>query len=101
MSNNSKLISEIFGSSATEHRDGIPWHEAKRPFPLHKCQAQTTGFVGLSEVQRCACGSIRNGANGYWLRKNDRWKSSKFPFVAGAIAGGMALVALVAVFLIF
>lgn len=100
MSNQPTSASGIFGSTKTTHRDGIAWHEAKRPFPLHKCRAQTVGFLGLDEVHRCACGAIRNSKYHGWLRKNERWSNTN-PLFAGLITGSIALVGLVAVFLIF
>jgi hypothetical protein len=100
MSNRPAIASEIFGSTKTTHRNGIAWHEAKRPFPLHKCRAQTVGFLELDEVQRCACGAIRNSKYRSWLRKNERWGNAN-PLFAGVIAGFIALVSVVAVFLIF
>jgi hypothetical protein len=100
MSYQNKLVAELFGSTETKHRNGVAWHEAKRPFPLHKCRAQTTGYIGISEVQRCACGGIRNGKHHGWLRKNERWSNTN-PLFAGVIAGVLALVSVIAVFLIF
>lgn len=91
----------IFDDTQIAHRDGIAWHEAKRPFPLHKCRAQTTGFIGLQAVERCACGAIRGNNYSGWLRKNERWEAKSNPLVAGVIAGVIALLCCVAVFLIF
>ena len=60
----------------TEHRGGVPWHDAPVPPRWHRCTVQTSGWVGLfDQVQRCACGSIRNpGISRRWMEKNSRRK---------------------------
>jgi hypothetical protein len=40
------------------------------PRRLHRCWAQTVGFVGFSRVERCACGAIRMGAWRMWSERN-------------------------------
>lgn len=58
-----------------EHRDGVAWHDAKRPFPIHLCSPQTEGWVGFTQVQRCACGAMRTNRSvaARWHDKNQRW----------------------------
>lgn len=45
---------------ATEHRDGIPWHEKPIPFAFHRCKAQTWEVIGIIRVETCACGATRS-----------------------------------------
>ena len=101
MSKYKKAMAEIMGDTETVHRDGIAWYEAEPPALLHKCTAQTTGFIGFTQMQRCACGAIWDSTFGNWIQKNQRRANSGNPLVAGLIAGAIALIALVAVFLIF
>lgn len=54
---------------------GVPWNEAPLPPRMHKCWAQTTGWIGFEQVQRCACGALRNPRfGGGWLDKNSSRK---------------------------
>lgn len=101
MSKYKNVMAEIMGKTETVHRDGIAWYEAKPPSLLHKCQAQTTGFIGFTEMQRCACGAIWDTTYRNWIYKNQRRANSGNPLVAGLIAGAIALIALVAVFMLF
>jgi hypothetical protein len=57
----------------TEHLDGVPWHQAKRPWRWHFCTAQTRGTTttGHVPVDRCRCGAIRM-MFGPWIDKNSR-----------------------------
>lgn len=65
-------LSEING---IEHKNGIPWHEAKLPFWIHRCKPQTRGWMGyFRSVDRCACGAVRRD-EGHWFEKNERRKS--------------------------
>ena len=52
-----------------EHRDGVPWFEAPIPRWLHRCSAQTIGWIGLVGFARCACGAIKHNGD----RWRDRW----------------------------
>lgn len=55
----------------TQHRDGVPWHKARKPWRLHRCRVQTCGFINLDHIDRCSCGAIRvNG--GAWRDRNSR-----------------------------
>lgn len=54
--------------------NGALWYEAKMPSRFHRCYAHTSGWVGLEEVQRCACGAIRNTRFRGWLERNSRRK---------------------------
>ena len=57
------------------HIDGVPWHEAKVPFWLHRCRAQTYGWMSFQYIERCACGALRYDRR-VWIRKNDRLKGN-------------------------
>jgi len=58
-----------------EHRNGIAWWDAPVPPRFHRCSVQTEGWIGLSQVWRCACGSVRNpGISRRWLDRNSRRK---------------------------
>lgn len=54
------------------HWDGVPWNKARKPFPLHRCRAQSElwkDWVYLT--QRCACGAYRIPPHG-WFKRNSR-----------------------------
>lgn len=57
------------------HLDGVPWFEAPIPRRLHRCRVQTDGWVGLHQVQRCACGAIRAGRR--WRERNSRQRPAR------------------------
>lgn len=57
---------------------GVPWAEAPIPPRIHRCYAHTTGWIGFDQIQRCACGAIRNTRFNGWLEKNSR-RSDKKP----------------------
>lgn len=60
-----------------EHLDGVDWYHARLPRRRHHCQPQTRGFLGFGYVERCACGAIRDRANGSWLERNSRKKKQR------------------------
>ena len=63
-------------SNDIKHLDGIPWHEAPLPPRFHRCKPQTKGWVGFSQVNRCACGAIKDvGTQRGWCEKNSRRKA--------------------------
>lgn len=65
MSNHSSGIDD------TRHLDDIWWHQAPVPAPNHECWAQTSGWIGLTQIERCACGAVqRNGR--VWFDRNTR-----------------------------
>jgi hypothetical protein len=64
------------------HVDGLPWWKTRAPLPWHRHYAHTVGSVGSSgvvafrQVQRCACGAIREGDWDYWTlldKPRRRW----------------------------
>lgn len=54
------------------HLDGVPWYSAPVPPRGHDCWPQTDGWIGLKQVQRCACGAIRGSEFRRWLDRNSR-----------------------------
>ena len=50
----------------------VPWHDAPLPRRLHRCRTQTSGLMGLTLVERCACGAIRLDGRGPWADRNTR-----------------------------
>jgi hypothetical protein len=53
------------------HLDGVPWWEAPTPRRRHACWTQTSGWLDLNQVERCACGATRwNGRS--WFDRNQR-----------------------------
>ena len=72
-----------------QHRDGIPWYDAKRPHRWHRCRAQTRAVTVIgppSEItERCACGAIniqQDGERPHWLKRN--WRRDR---VSGDLPG--------------
>jgi len=56
-----------------EHRDGVPWDVARRPWRWHVCRPQTRlRLSGGLMVERCACGGQRLTEAGLWARRNVR-----------------------------
>ncbi len=56
-----------------EHLDGVEWFHAPVPPADHECWVQTRGVSGTgSNVERCACGAIRNPRWDSWLERNSR-----------------------------
>lgn len=53
------LLTRAEREAGTEHLYGVRWHEAPLPRRWHRCWAQTTGWYGVTRVERCACGGIR------------------------------------------
>lgn len=60
-----------------EHRDGLPWFEAPLPPRIHRCSTQTSGWVGLHLVVRCACGAIRRDSDRWWSDRNSRRRDER------------------------
>lgn len=60
--------------SAPEHwsREGVAWHDAPLPRLLHRCRAQTRGWVGFTQIERCACGAMRSSTFHWWSGYNTR-----------------------------
>ena len=54
-------MTSIYDDPGIEHTDGVPWHEAPAPPLDHDCWVQTSGWVGLNQWLRCACGGIAAG----------------------------------------
>lgn len=54
------------------HRGGIWWHAAPIPSSDHECWAQTSGRIGPTRVERCACGATRLNGRGDWFDRNTR-----------------------------
>jgi hypothetical protein len=54
----------------TESIGGVDWHDAPLPYPWHQCFPQTRGWIGLTYVERCACGAIRGSTRGRWSERN-------------------------------
>ena len=62
-----------------KHRDGVAWHDAPLPPKRHDCFVQTSGWIGLSQYVRCACGAVCNSAckccptsEWHWMNRNQR-----------------------------
>lgn len=53
------------------NKDGVSWAEAPKPFFIHRCKTQTTGWIGFMQVQRCACGGSKID-DGPWIERNSR-----------------------------
>lgn len=53
------------------HRGGTPWHDAPKPRRLHRCRVQTSGWVGFTFYERCACGAVRMDRRA-WFDRNTR-----------------------------
>ena len=72
------------GPTTTQsHLNGVPWFEAPTPRRWHRCRAQTIGWLGFEQVERCACGAIRGGGYRTWLERNSSRKSPR-PSVEGS-----------------
>lgn len=65
MSNHSSGIDD------TRHLDDIWWHQAPVPAPNHECWAQTSGWIDLTQIERCACGAVRRNGR-MWFDRNTR-----------------------------
>lgn len=61
-----------------EHRDGIDWLYAPKPWRFHRCRPQTRGWVGWDHVQRCACGAIRLREDYPWMDRNSKSRAVEF-----------------------
>lgn len=65
------MLAEAERDAGIEHVNGVRWHEAPLPKWWHRCCVQTSGWIGLTLVERCACGAMsRNG--GRWSERNSR-----------------------------
>ena len=61
------------------HVDGVAWHDAPLPPKRHDCFVQTSGWIGLTQYCRCACGAVCNRpekgyppASWHWMERNQR-----------------------------
>jgi hypothetical protein len=59
------------------HKDGVPWWDAPLPRRWHRCWPQTTGWVGMTRTQRCACGAMRTGFDRGWSFRNETRKAQR------------------------
>lgn len=75
-----------------EHVDGVLWADAKNPFWVHRCWAQSRGTVAGAYVERCACGATKLNHSRFWFDKHEsnkyawkkRWKRVKAALRPGA-----------------
>jgi hypothetical protein len=58
------------GADYIESLDGVCWADAPLPYPWHRCEPQTRGWLGLNCSERCACGATRLDGRGPWMEKN-------------------------------
>lgn len=49
-----------------KHRNGVPWYDAPIPRKWHFCRAWSSGWVDLTQLERCACGAQRDVYQGRW-----------------------------------
>jgi hypothetical protein len=70
-------IQTDFSMNELKHIDGVPWWKAELPPPNHRCWPQTDAWIGLRQVQRCACGAIRESDYPEWARINERKPKDK------------------------
>lgn len=68
------------------HLDGVAWHDAPIPPKRHDCFVQTSGWIGLSQYCRCACGAVCNrpekgypAATWHWMERNQRRQHGETP----------------------
>lgn len=64
-------------TATSVHLDNIPWWKAEVPSRWHRCKVQTVAIIDNRLVERCACGGIREGFNGPWVDRNERWVRGK------------------------
>ena len=67
--------SDRWDAPEMEHLDGVSWLDAPIPHRIHRCWAQTRGWIGFSLIERCACGGVRHHGPRrarLWLEKNSR-----------------------------
>lgn len=75
-----ELISYLDGWIVVVNRNNVPWYDARIPRRAHRCKAQTSGWHGLVQIERCACGAVRDvyrGSWSSWVWKNTR-RTTKF-----------------------
>jgi hypothetical protein len=65
------------GTDYIESIGGTNWSEGAVPFPWHRCEPQTRGYLDLSYVERCCCGAIRDRARGPWSDRNQTRRDRK------------------------
>jgi hypothetical protein len=58
------------GADYIESIGGVSWNEGAPPYPWHRCEPQTRGWIGLGYVERCCCGAIRARPRGPWADRN-------------------------------
>jgi hypothetical protein len=61
------------------HVDSVAWHDAPLPPADHDCFVQTSGWIGLTQYCRCACGAVCNrpekgypAESWHWMERNQR-----------------------------
>lgn len=60
-----------------QHRDGVAWDQARRPWRFHVCRPQSRGTYGrwVDSYEWCRCGARRwigVLSRGKWADKNSR-----------------------------
>lgn len=58
------------GPEWVESLGGVTWGTGKLPGWLHRCKAQTRGWMGSGYVERCNCGAIRLATDDPWMQRN-------------------------------
>jgi hypothetical protein len=69
-------LADVERQMGTHHVNGVGWNEAPLPSRFHRCWGQTTGWQGLTRVERCACGAIRLDGRG-WSERNARRRRAR------------------------
>lgn len=59
------------GGNYSESLAGTGWADAEPPPWDHHCTPQTRGALGLSVIERCACGAARSN-HGSWIERNSK-----------------------------
>jgi hypothetical protein len=63
------------------HKNGIPWHEARRPFIVHAHRAWSSMPLGSQRVlARCACGSFSENGGRTWTLTDRKMRYRYNPF---------------------
>jgi hypothetical protein len=56
---------------------GVMWGDGPLPYPWHRCEPQTRGWMGLNYTERCNCGAIRLSTRGPWMERNSTRQDRK------------------------
>ncbi len=59
-------VPRSWDSPEIRNLDGISWYDAPAPPRRHKHWAQTDGWIGLDQFQRCPCGALRRNSP-HWV----------------------------------